>query len=173
MINPKFKEKVLNIRKKLSNKPFFIIIWGPAVSSDSPTAQKRQKLKAYLSEELGSENVIFPEDNDPDLREWQTKWGGFAKEFYEIHAADVIIGIPESIGSITEIALYRREIAQKSILFVERRKPEKEGFAAQAHKGLKVEVVEPEEWRSCERIRRLAREFIEIKRIEKYGHILK
>lgn len=173
MINPIFKKKVLKIRKKLSNKPFFIIIWGPAPTSNSHAGQKRQKLKTCLSVEFGAENVIFPEENDPDLREWQRKWGGFAKEFYEIHAADVIIALPESIGSITEIAIYRREIAEKSILFVERREPDQEGFAAQAHKGLKVEVVEPEEWISCERIRRLACQFVENKRIEKFGHILK
>lgn len=173
MINPKFKEKVLKIRQKMSKKPFFIIIWGPDITSNSYPSLKRQKIKKYLSEKFGSENVIFPEENDPDLKEWQKEWGGYAKEFFEVKAADVMIIIPESIGSITETALYRKEIAEKSLLFVERRKPDNEGFAAQAHRGLKVEVIEPEEWKSCERIRRLACEFIEIKRIEKYGHILR
>lgn len=168
MINPKFKEKIKEIRKKVEEVPFFILIWGPGEGNETIVRQKRLKLKEILSNEFGSENVIFPEDEDFDFQKWIQDWGHYAKEFYEAFAADAIIVLAESIGSITEIALYREYIAEKVIIFVKKRPPEHEGFAKQAYNWLNVQAIEPEEWDSCERIRRLSFQFLERLRIEKF-----
>lgn len=171
MINPVFKERILEERSKVFKTPFFIVIWGPGGTNTSNKREKRIKLRHFLSQEFGPENIIFPEDADPDLELWQKDWGNFAKEFYEIQAADVIIAIPETIGSLAEIALYQRDIAEKAMIFVERRPPERQGFASEAYKWLRIESVEPEEWNSCDRIRRLAREFAETRIVEKYRYL--
>jgi hypothetical protein len=168
MVSPVFKKRVKEIHQLVSSVPISIVIWGPGEGADNPIREKRLKLRESLSEEFGEENVIFPEDKDPDFEKWRARWGDYAKEFYEVQAADVIIVIGESIGAIVEISLYRREIAGKSIIFVERRVEGQKGFAGHAYAPLKYEEVEPEEWKSCERIRKLSHEFVENLRIDKF-----
>ena len=166
MINPEFLRKVRTEREKVAQTPFYILVWGPAGSAR--LGEKRLTIREYLSQRFGAENVVFSEDDDPALQEMREEMGDRAAEFYQASAADVIFVLAESLGSITELALYERVLAPKSIIFVERRPPERQGFASQAYALLKVEAVEPEEWQSCERIRRLCLHYAEIVRIEKY-----
>ena len=166
MINKTFIEKLLRIREHICQDPFFIIIWGPGIGSESYPGQKRIKLKEFLSEEFGSDNIILPEDQS--LQFLRDKYGNFAKEFYEVLSADALIIIPESPGSISEVALLRGQIKDKSIIFVKSRPIDQQGFAFQVYEDLKFYAIEPEEWKTCDRIRNLTRQFIERKRIEKF-----
>lgn len=168
MINPEFLRQVRAQRDKVAKTPFFILVWGPAPSAQSPEGNKRLAIREYLSEHFGAENVVFSEDDDPTLQQMREELGDRAAEYYQASAADVIFVIAESIGSITEVALYDRVLAGKSIIFVKERPPDRQGFAAQAHALLTVEAVEPEEWQSCERVRRRCLRFAETMRIEKH-----
>ena len=168
MINPEFVKRIREQREKVARTPFFILVWGPATTPPSPVGNKRLAIREHLSKEFGAENVVFSEDDDPDLQDMRDTMGDRAAEFYQASAADVIIVLAESIGSITEVALYDRALAGKSLIFVEKRPLERQGFASQAYALLKIEPVEPEEWQSCERIRRLCLRFAETMRVEKY-----
>ncbi len=166
MINPEFLRKVRAEREKVARTPFFILVWGPAISAR--LGAKRLAIREHLAQQFGADNVVFSEDDDPALQEMREEMGDRAAEYYQASAADVVFVIAESMGSITEVALYESVLAAKSIIFVEERPPERQGFASQAYALLRVEAVEPEEWQSCERIRRLCLRFAENKRLEKY-----
>jgi hypothetical protein len=166
LLNQAFIEKLIQIRKEICQYPFFIIIWGPGITSGSPLARKRLRLRDFLSEEFGIDNIIFPEDQS--LQFLRDKYGDYAKEFYEVLAADALIIIPESPGSISEVALYRSQLKDKSIIFVKSRPLDQQGFAFQVYEDLNFHSIEPEEWETCDRIMNLARQFIERKRIDKF-----
>jgi hypothetical protein len=166
MINPEFLRKVRVERERVARTPFFILLWGPAPSAR--LGEKRLVIREHLSHQFGAENVIFSEDEDLDLQNMREEYGDRAAEFYQASAADVVFVLAESIGSITEVALYDRVLAGKSIIFVEKRPPERLGFASQAYALLTIEAVEPEEWQSCERLRRRCSQFAETMRVEKY-----
>jgi hypothetical protein len=165
-MNPEFKKRIEEERAKVAQTPFIILIWGPGIASSSPQKDKRLALRTHLSEHFGVENVVFSEDDD--LREMNDRLGLRAAEFYEVSAADIVIIIAESVGGLLEVALYDRILIGKSMVFVENRPSEQQSFASQAFSLLKIETVEPEEWLSCERIRRLALQYAELMRIEKY-----
>ncbi len=168
MINPKFKERVKEIRVKISEIPFFILIWGPGEGDTSIVRTKRLSLKKFLSDQFGEENIIFPEEEDEDFLKLGKDWGHYAKYFYEVVASDAIIILAESTGSLTEVSLYRDKIAGKEIIFVKKRQTEQEGFAAQAYLWLNIQSIESEEWETCVRVSRLCLQFLERKRIEKF-----
>jgi hypothetical protein len=164
MINPEFLKRIREKRAEIANVPFFILVWGPAIDSGSLVAQKRKNIRDDLAANFGEGNVVFSEN--PNLQQLHDEVGDYAAEFLEAWAADAVIIIAESIGSIAETALYRRLIAAKALVFVESR--EQPGFASEAYARLKTEAVAPEEWKSCDRIRRKARYFVETLRIERY-----
>ena len=76
--------------------------------------------------------------------------------------------LPESPGSIAEAAFYGPENASKIIVFAENRSEEREGFAGKVYARLKVESVEPEEWKTCKTVLKKAHDFAEMLRVEKY-----
>jgi len=115
----------------------------------------------------GPGRVLFSEV--PELEDERLA-GDFAAEFAQARAADAVVIIPESPGALVEAALYQGELLGKTVVFTtQRRTP---GYARTAYHLLKTYEVEPEEWRSCERVRRLAREFVSSLRVYKYrrGH---
>ncbi len=166
MVNPEYKKRLLQRRAEVARTPFVILVWGPGEKSESLASKKRRHVRNSLACHFGSESVYFSENHD--LQEYREIWGDYAKEFYEALEADAIVAIAESIGSITELASYQEDIAGKCIVFVEKRAPHEQGFAAQAYASLRVEPIEIEEWQSCERICRLARQFAETLLVKKY-----
>jgi len=108
--------------------------------------------------------VLFSED--PALEE-ERKAGDFAAEFRQATIADAVVLIPETEGPLVEAALYQDELIGKCIVFTTRR--DAPGFARAAYQLLVTHEVEPEEWRVCERVRRLAREFVEALRARQYA----
>jgi len=164
-VSPELKRRLGKIRDRVKESPFIVLIWGPGEGTRSPHHyQKRLKIREDLEKIVGEGNAVFSEDvassedTDSVIADLQQA-GGLASEHAQVQAADAVILIPESSGSIAESALYLRELLGKTIVFTERR--EEEGFARQAYNILKVEEVGPEEWERCDRIRRKAREFVE------------
>jgi hypothetical protein len=86
-----------------------------------------------------------------------------------LRAADAVILIPESPGSITESALFTAELRPKCIAFVVKR--DTKGFARHAYSTLKTEIVEREEWESCQRITQSARDYVDALRLEKFRRL--
>ena len=168
MANSELLKRLRQKQAELSEIPFIILVWGPAVDAETEAAVKRRAIREALAEGFGAENVIFSEDPDPALEQFREEVGDYTAEFLEASVADAVIIVAESIGSITEAALYRELLAGKTLVFVKRRPEEQQGFASQAYSRLKVEPIEPEEWQSCGRARRKARYFAEELRIEKY-----
>jgi hypothetical protein len=167
MLNQQYRDHVREVRERIAAQtPFDILIWGPGNQSDSIHRQKRIAVREALESQFGRDKIHFSEDDS--LYDFVEEWGLQAAEHYEADAADVVIVIAESIGSIVELALYGELIAGKSIVFVEKQSEPESGFGSVVLTRLKVEVVESEEWETCERIRRLAKEFSEILRLEKY-----
>ena len=166
MINAQFQEMLEKVRKKISKTDLFIMIWGPGEAADTLEKRKRFALKESLSETFGENNVFFPEDRD--LREFRDEVGNYAAEYHEAEAADIIFVIAESPGSITELALLGKEFASKIVVFVKHRKECEQGFAREAYRGLNVEPIELEEWRTCKRVNRIAQTYAETSRVNKY-----
>ncbi len=110
---------------------------------------------------LGAGSVWYSEDvsedNDPDLDELR-ELGDLGSEYVQVQTADAVVLIPESVGSIAESAVYQAELLGKTIVFATKRRGTP--FAGNAYFIHKVEQVTEREWKSCKRVRRLARRFI-------------
>lgn len=160
------------MREKTKKTPFLVLIWGPGLSTDSPHLQKCSlKIREDLETVVGTGNVFFSEDiaaaqnEDPILKEIQES-GSYAAEFVLFAAADAVVILSESVVSVAEAALFREELKGKSILFATKR--EGKSLASEVYRLLKVEEVSDWEWQKCHRIRRLAREFVEQLRVDKF-----
>lgn len=164
-------ERFKRVREKIKKTPFLVLIWGPGLSTDSPQLQKRLKIREDLEEVVGAGNAFFSEDvavarkEHPILEELSGS-GIYASEIVHAIAADAVVLLPESVGSVAEAASFREEIKGKSILFATKR--EGESFASEVYRPLKVEEVTDGEWQQCHRVRRLAREFVEQLRVDKF-----
>jgi len=164
---PAFKKHLKNVQEKLKQCEFTVLIWGPGEKTDTPERRKRLKLREDLQEIVGSDGVVFSEEDEAELTKLRQA-GGFAAEYIQARAADAVILIPESPGPLTEAAAYSDELRGKTIVFAKRRLEEEKGFAAEAYSVLKVEEIEPDEWEDCRRVRRKAREFVETLRLFKF-----
>lgn len=165
MLDQKWIDRLTIIRERVRNLSFIVLIWGPGETAGTLQQRKRQTLREDLTKLVGEGRVIFSEDLDPFLQGLREE-GEEAAEYMEALAADAVVLIAESIGAVTEAALFREEIVAKTIAFTTRR--DEPGFARMAYERLKVEEVEPEEWAKCDRVRRKAREFVSSVRIQRY-----
>ncbi len=94
--------------------------------------------------------------------------GDFGAELLEVKAADAVVLIAESFGSVTEAALYGAELAGKTIVFIQQRAVS--GFARTGYEHLKIVEVTTEEWTTCSRVRREAQVFVQQIRYRKFQH---
>jgi hypothetical protein len=153
-LNPDFLKRARAVSDALDQTPFTVLIWGPGIPAISDQGRKRERLKAYLAETLGpGASVLFSEDLAMELAEL-TERGDLVSEYVQLRSADAVVLIPESIGAITESALFSPELRSKCIAFVQRR--EKKSFGTRAYSTLKVEWVETDEWKECNRVTQLA-----------------
>jgi len=136
------------------------------VPAESAQGRKRERLREYLQQVLGpAASVVFSEDPEQEFEELGLR-GDVPAEYIQLRAADVVILIPESPGSIGEGALYVDELRRKCIVFTTRR--DRKGFAGKAIASLKTEYIEREEWSECHRVTKLAREYVEDLRLRKF-----
>jgi hypothetical protein len=165
-VNPDYRRRLREVSTALDETPFTVLIWGPGVPADSAPGRKRERLRDYLQSVLGrAATVVFSEDLEEQIEELAGRQDAVA-EYIQLRAADAVVLIPESVGSVTESALFTAELRSKCIAFVERR--ERKGFARNAYLTLKIELVEREEWNECTRVTRLARDYVEQLRLEKF-----
>lgn len=162
-LDPEIPRRLGAVRRRIIATPFIVVIWGPGTDLNTLESRKRRQLKDDLEAVVGEGRVFFSED--PELSS-EREAGGFAAEYIQVRAADAVVIIPESPGALTEAALYQAELLGKTIVFTKRR--DKAGFARAAYDLLTVHEIEPEEWRLCNRVRRLAREFVESLRVYKF-----
>ena len=145
----RLKKRADTIRKET---PMFVLIWGPGPrSANTPAYQKRIRIRETLEDLVGKGKAILSEElssKDMDLLTF---------EYIQAEEADAIIVIPESPGPIAESALFRRLIKEKGLIFVS---PQNQGFVGEIFKDLQFEEIEPDEWETCERTRRRAKEFV-------------
>jgi hypothetical protein len=162
-LDPEWRRRFDEVQGLVRDVPVLVLVWGPGVDSGTLAAAKRQTVRADLEGLLGNGKVLFSED--PDLQDVRAS-GEFVAEYYEVVSADAVVLIAESMGAIAEAGLYHEEMVGKTIVFTsERSRP---GFAREAYVRHHVEEVTQEEWLSCTRIRRVAREFVERIRIAKF-----
>jgi hypothetical protein len=151
------------VGQELRDFPFVVFVWGPGVQGNTPQARKRRQLREDLESVVGQTRVLFSEA--PEL-ERERAAGDLAAEYVQARAADAVVVIPESSGSIAEAALYQGELLGKTIVFTTQRAAP--GFARAAYSLLPTHEVTPEEWDECSRVRRLTREFVESLRVYKF-----
>jgi len=165
-LNPDYLKRLRDVAAAVDDTPFTVLVWGPGIPADSAQGRKRQRIKEYLQAALGpAANVIFSEDLEGEVEELRDR-DDLVAEYIQVRAADAVVLIPESVGSVTEGALFTPELRSKCIAFVQRR--EKQGFARKAYGTLKVETVEREEWDECKWVTRAARDYVEQLRLEKF-----
>ena len=157
MIPPELARRLKAVSEALRGFPFVVLVWGPGGTTDSPARRKRIRVREEIKAVVGEGYALFSEDMPEQ---------GLEAEYTQALAADAVILIPESPGSLVEAALFHEDLRGKSIVFAERR--EHPGFAEHAYATLKVEYVEPEEWEDCGRVRRKARQFVEALRFSKF-----
>lgn len=162
-LDPEVVRRLRLVKQASEATPFLVFVWGPGVMRDSPQARKRQTIRRDLEEVVGSGRVLFSED--PGL-EAERRGGDFTAEFRQAQIADAVVLIPETEGPLVEAALYQGQLLGKAVVFTTQR--DHPGFPRAAYHLLPVREVEPEEWATCERVRRLAREFVESLRTYKY-----
>jgi hypothetical protein len=164
-VNPEFLKRLERVREAIRECPFTVLVWGPGEKAETPQRRKRLAIRQDLEGVVGPDSVVFSEEDAASPGGLQDS-GAFATEYTQARAADAVILIPESPGSLAEAALYVEELRGKAIVFATRRG--EHGFAREAYATLKIEDVEPEEWEDCERVRRKAREFVETLRVFKF-----
>jgi len=165
-LNPDYLKRLRDVSGALDATPFTVLVWGPGVPADSAQGRKREKIRDYLRACLGpGATVLFSEELEGQVDELSER-NDTVSEYIQLRAADAVVLIPESIGSVTEGALFTPELRPKCIAFVQRR--EGKSFARQAYGTLKVEIVEREEWDECRWVTRAARDYVESLRLEKF-----
>jgi hypothetical protein len=165
-LNPDYLKRLRDVAAAVDSTPFTVLVWGPGIPATSAQGRKREKIKAFLQSVLGpAATVIFSEDLVGQVDELAER-DDLVAEYIQLRAADAVVLIPESIGSVTESALFSVELRAKCIAFVQRR--EGSSFAKKAYGTLKVETVEREEWEECSRVTRAARDYVEQLRLEKF-----
>jgi hypothetical protein len=170
-LNPEFIERLRAVAQEIDNTPFTILIWGPGVPADSNQGRKRERLKEHLKAVLGpGASVVFSEDAEAEFQELGLR-GDIPAEYIQLRAADAVILIHESPGSIAEAAAYTDELRKKCIVFTNRR--DRPGFAGRTIASLKIEYVEREEWVECNRVTKVAREYVEDLRVRKFMKVSK
>ena len=160
-MNSSLKTALVQAQKRFREVQFYVLIWGPGSASDTPQREKRDRIRKDLEQLLGPENVWYSEDisedNDPELDRLR-ELGDLGSEYVQVQAADAVVLIPESPGSIAEAALYQDELRGKTIVFTTKRQGT--SFASNTYFMHKVETVTEREWSSCQRVRRLTKRFI-------------
>lgn len=162
-LDPEIAARLSELGERLREMPFVVFVWGPGLHRHTDPARKRQIIRDDLTQLLGEGRVLFSED--ASLEE-ERKAGHYTAEFKQAVIADAVVLIPETEGPLVEAALFLDELVGKCIVFTTRREPP--GFPRTAYHLLVTYEVEPEEWRVCERVRRLTREFIESHRARRY-----
>jgi hypothetical protein len=164
-LHPDWAARIDGLRAEVEQMEFRVLVWGPGDNSHTPYRAKRLVLREHLAAVVGEGRVLFSED--PDLAELRAKEGDFGAELLQVQAADAVVLIPESMGSVTEAALYGNELAGKTIVFTQQRAGGG-GFARTGYEHLKVVEVADEEWATCNRIRQEAQRFVQQMRYRKY-----
>jgi hypothetical protein len=162
-INPEFVRRAAAVEAELRRDPFLVLVWGPGLADQSAPALKRRLVRQELESAVGKENVWFSED--PELQDMTAESGQFGAEYVQARAADAVVIIAESHGSLVESAMFQHEIAGKAVVFVQRRPGGP--FAKEAYALLRVEEIDPEEWQRCDRVRHLAKRFVRTLLVQK------
>lgn len=153
-LDPEIARRIGEVNRRILAVPFFVFVWGPGPGTLAQRS-KRERIRADLETLVGKDRVFFSEDDDLGRIE---SGGMFATEYAHVRAADAVVVIPETHGPLVEAALYQWELNGKSVVFVTKR--DGSSFSEEAWSLLKVHEVEPDEWERCERVRRLARNYV-------------
>ena len=140
----------------LGKQDFYILVWGSGTSS--PHYAKRIAVRDHLVDQFGSEKVFMSED--VRFSSMVEQHGLATAEAIQAGSVDGIVVLDTSIGPHSELLNYRDIIAGKVIVFVANEHKEARSFAGVAYDTLKVEGYTPDEYASCETIRRKVTEFL-------------
>jgi hypothetical protein len=104
---------------------------------------------------------------DERFRPLTERHGLRTAEAIQAGSIDGVVVLDTSIGPHSELHQYGDIILGKAIVFVRQEHKDSEGFARIAQDTLKVEGYSPDEYASCETIRRKARDFLSGLRLKK------
>lgn len=152
-----FLGRLKQLEEDLDKQEFYVLVWGSGESAKGDF-EKRKKIRDDLAQCFGENNVFLSEDER--FGPLVDKHGLAIAEAIQAEAIDAVVVLDTSIGPHSEILKYGDIIIGKAVVFVEHRYKKSESFANIAFDAVKVEGYTQEEYANCEKIRRVARNFI-------------
>jgi hypothetical protein len=110
-----FLPRMQNVQAKIESTPLTVLVWGPG-ESDSPLYDQRIEILNALRDTNIDANM------SEQLADPSEEWSVQSQEFVQAMAADVIVVLCTSPGSIAEVAGFSNypEIASKMVVFIDR-----------------------------------------------------
>lgn len=133
--------RIREIRREI---PLKILIWGPG--KGQPGYDKRVEIKNRIKHDFPSTEVKFSEDFR-DI-EYDELW---AQEVEQALSADLVLILALSLGPVIEACISKlvSSIASKIFVLIPEEYKDKESFAAQMIRTLRVCYFTPQDLKSC------------------------
>ena len=142
--------------KKLEEVDFYILVWGPGKGREKDY-DKRVAIREHLAERFSPHSVFMSEDEA--FQKFVDKHGLQTAEALQVRAVHTIVVLDTTDSTHTEITRYQHDINGKCIIFAPQEKVAADTYASRAYDLLNVQGFSPEQYKTCNEIRRRALNF--------------